>query len=311
MDFDRYAPRFLLWVADRSEGALAPPVDCAEFRAWQQMDPTALRALVDHLSELGFLSTYEGLGGVDGGTGGTGGTGGPGDPHVRLEPAGAEQARRLRRRREDETERARYAQDAVLEWLRVHRGRPPYPLSGFYDSPQVFFLGTALTLDEVEEAAGYLAGVGLVERSGEGAGISLTDDGRDFVWSGARLDEYVREWRAREHAPSQTVVQVTYSVQMGPAELGLLVQRLAPDLELDGDSLAELMRLSGELAHQGPDGPDVIRTGGDGNGTPLPVRTRGGVLGRVRELVSSASGGAVKTLLEDVVAQAVARGLGL
>ncbi|GAA2076675.1 hypothetical protein GCM10009801_32340 [Streptomyces albiaxialis] len=303
MDFDRYAPRFLLWVADRSEGVPASPVDCAEFRTWQQMDPAALRALVDHLSELGFLSTYEGLGG---------GEGGPGDPHVRLEPPGVEQARRLRRRREDETERARYAQDAVLEWLRVHRGQPPYPLSGFYDSPQVFFLGTALTLDEVEEAVGYLAGVGLVERSDEGAGITLTDDGRDFVWSGSRLDEYVREWREREHAPAQTVVQVTYSVQMGPAELGLLVQRLAPDLELDGDSLAELLRLSGELAHQGD--PGVTGPGGpvpvDPNGTPLPVRQRG-VLGRVRELVSSASGGAVKTLLEDVVAQAVTRGLGM
>ncbi|MFG3252001.1 hypothetical protein [Streptomyces sp. NPDC048172] len=304
MDFDRYAPRFLLWVADRSEGVPASPVDCAEFRAWQQMDPATLRSLVDHLSELGFLSTYEGLGAGEGGLRGPGGPGGPGDPLVRLQPPGIEQARRLRRRREDETERARYAQDAVLEWLRVHRGQPPYPLNGFYDSPQVFFLGTALTLDEVEEAVGYLAGVGLVERSGEGAGITLTDDGRDFVWSGSRLDEYVREWREREHAPAQTVVQVTYSVQMGPAELGLLVQRLAPDLELDGDSLAELLRLSGELSHQGGPGP------GDPNGTPLPVR-QPGVLGRVRELVSSASGGAVKTLLEDVVAQAVARGMGL
>ncbi|NGO67989.1 hypothetical protein [Streptomyces boncukensis] len=296
MDFDRYAPRFLLWVADRSDGvpaAPSAPVDCAEFRAWQQMEPAALQALVDHLAGLGFLSRYEGYGSGGG-------------PLVQLEPPGAEQARRMRRRREDETERARYAQDALLEWLRVHPGQPPYLLSAFFDSPQVFFLGTALTEAEVEEAAGYLAGVGLVERGVyDRARIALTDDGRDFVWSSSRLDEYVREWREREHAPAQTVVQVTYSVQMGPAELGLLVQRLAPDLELDRDSLAELLRLSGELADQ---------SRGDDPGTPdtqgRPPHS-GGVLGRVRELVGSASGGAVKSLLEDVVTQAVTRGLGM
>lgn len=308
MELERYAPRLLLWLAEHAEGRGDVPVDCADFRSWQLIQQPVLDALVDHLTGLGFIRPYEGVGGGDGCV-------------VLLEPSGAEQARRLQRRREDDTERARYAQDAVLEWLRVHRGRPPFRLVDFYDSPHVFFLGTALTQNEVEQAVTHLETVGLLERTTDLLRVELTTDGRDFVWSGSRLDEYVRHWRERRDAPSPTVVQVTYSVQLGPAELGLLVERLAPELGLDADALDELLHLSGQLAGR-PALPGDPANGGTTNGTTngttdgstggnTPDPSRPGVLTRIRDLVGSASGGAVKSMLEDVVAQVVRSSLGM
>ncbi|MBA0053883.1 hypothetical protein E0L36_24420 [Streptomyces sp. AJS327] len=313
----------MLWLWERA-GESHAPVGCAEFRAWQRIEPEVLATLIDHVVALGFVRRYAGYGGS-----------GAGGPLVLLRPEGAEQARRLARRRENDGERRQYALRAVLEWLRQRRGHTEPRLGEFFDSAQIFFLGTALSWEEVSDAVDWLSDVDLLVRTeaepgdARGPRVSLTGDGREFVWSGARLEEYLRQRRERARPVVRTHIaradkvqiagrdlhsaDVRYSVELRPAELGVLIGALAPQLELDADSLDELLRLSRQLTRYDPDaGPGdggSAAGSGSGDGDPDDGRVRG-TLRRMRELVSVASRGSAREVVDVVIGQVLSRALG-
>ncbi|WP_245600939.1 hypothetical protein [Streptomyces sulphureus] len=303
-DFDRYAPRLLLWVSENSGADSQHPVDCTEFRQRQSLDPTVLDSLVDHLAGLGFLRRYTHYGSSG--------------EEVVLEPAGVEQVGRLNHRRQDENERWRYAQDALLDWLGSRRGQPGSRIGEFHDSPQVFFLGDALSSQEVAAAVDYLVSIDLVAYGEEdalgGRQLSLTDDGREFVWGGARLDDYLRQRRERQQPVMQTVIHqankvqiagrdlyssdVTYSIELNSQQLAVLIREMAPQLHLPEGPTQELVRLSDQLALQDDSGGEEAQT------------RSGGVLQRMRQVMSSASNGAAKELLDLVMEQVMSRAMG-
>lgn len=309
---DRYGPRLLLWVWDRAEGELEHHVSCAGFGSLQSIPMSAVRLVVDHLCAEGMLDSVGGPGPATGA------------PVVTLRSAGATQARRLQARRANAAERTRHAARAVLHWIHANTHRQPLRISGFLDSPDIFFLGDALSRSEVARALTYLAAEELITCEGPpfhhdvGSHVALTSQGVAAVLTGAPdIGVYVaqqREFRRptqHTHIEAGTIEHLTqgdsdHSVHttiemhtaLPPAGLARLIAELAPALDLDPESLAALMR----SAHS-------LTGGGVPDDEPPPDRQRGLMEG-IRRSLGAAPDTVGRQLLLDAVGQALSRMLG-
>lgn len=309
---DRYGPRLLLWVWDRAEGALHRHVSCAGFGALQSIPMSAVRLLVDHLCAEELIGTVDGPGAATGA------------PVVVLRAAGAERARWLQALRANAAERTRHAARAVLHWIHANTHRQPLRISGFLDSPDVFFLGDALSRSEVARALTYLADEELITCEGPpfhhdvGSHVALTSQGVAVVLAGVTdIGAYVaqqREYRRpaqHTHIEAGTIENLTQgdsdhsvhtSIEMHtalqPAGLASLITELAPALDLDPEALADLLRSANALAG-----------GGVPDDEPPPDRQRG-LMERIRGCLTSAPDTVGRQLLMDAVGQALGRMLG-
>lgn len=310
---DRYGPRLLLWVWDRAEGGLDRHVSCAGFGSLQSIPMSAVGLLVDHLCAEELIET---VGGPGPGAGAA--------PVVTLRAAGAARARRLQALRANAAERTRHAARAVLHWVHANAHRQPLRISGFLDSPDVFFLGDALSRSEVARALSYLADEDLITCEGPpfhhdvGSHVALTSQGVAVVLAGvADVGAYVarqREYRRptqHTHIEAGTIEHLTQgdsdhsvhtSIEMHtalpPGGLARLITELAPALDLDAESLASLLRSANALAG-----------GGDPDDEPPPDRQRG-LMERIRGYLASAPDTVGRQLLMDAVGQALGRMLG-
>ncbi|WP_406148414.1 hypothetical protein [Streptomyces sp. NBC_01012] len=287
-------------------------VSCAGFGSLQSIPMSAVRLLVDRLCAEELIDSV----------GGPGPT--VGAPVVMLRAAGATQARRLQALRANAAERTRHAARAILHWSHANTHRQPLRISGFLDSPDVFFLGEALSRSEVARALTYLAAEGLIICEGPpfhhdvGSHVALTSQGVEAVLAGATdLGAYVaqqREYRRptqHTHIEARTIEHLTqgdsdHSVHtaiemhtaLPPAGLARLIAELAPALDLDPESFAALQRSLDALAGGG--GPDD---------EPPPDRQRGLMEG-IRRMLGSAPDTVGRQLLLDAVGQALGRLLG-
>lgn len=309
---DRYGPRLLLWVWDRAEGGLHRHVSCAGFGSLQSIPMSVVRLLVDHLCAEELIETVGGPGPETGA------------PVVTLRVAGVERARRLQALRANAAERTRHAARAVLHWIHANTHRQPLRISGFLDSPDVFFLGDSLSRSEVARALTYLAAEDLITCEGPpfhhdvGSHVALTAQGVAVVLAGVTdVGVYVaqqREYRRptqHTHIEAGTIENITQgdsdhsvhtSIEMHtalpPAGLARLITELAPALDLGPETLAALLRSANALAGDGV--PDD---------EPPPDRQRG-LMERIRGSLASAPDTVGRQLLMDAVGQALGRMLG-
>ncbi|MBA2805931.1 hypothetical protein E0500_000200 [Streptomyces sp. KM273126] len=311
---ERYGPRLLLWIWDQAEGELDHQVSCAEFGTLQSIPMSAVRSIVDHLCAEELISS-PGEHGPDSGV-----------PVVTLQAAGAEWARRLQALRANSAERSRHAARAVLHWIHANPHRQPLRISGFLDSPDIFFLGEALSRSEVARTLTYLADEHLITCEGPpfhndvGSHVALTSQGVGAVLSGASdIGAYVAQQRERErpaqhtHIEAQTIHSLTQGdsdnsvhnsielhTALPPADLARLITELAPALHLDPESRVALLRSADSLARGGDT---------DTDGEPRPDRQRGLMEG-MRRLLGAAPDTVGRQLLLDAVGQALGRLLG-
>jgi hypothetical protein len=309
---ERYGPRLLLWVWDRAEGEPDHPVSCAEFGSLQSIPMSAVRSIVDHLCVEELISTSGGHGPATGA------------PVVTLRAAGAARARRLQALRANAAERTRHAARAVLHWIHANTHRQPLRISGFLDSPDVFFLGEALSRSEVARALTYLAAEELITCEGPpfhhdvGSHVALTSQGVAAVLSGDwDIGAYVARQHERRrptqhtHIEAETIEHITqgdsdHSVHtniemhtaLPPAGLARLIAELTPALALDPESRTALLRSA-----------DLLAGDGDPDGRPRPDRQRGLMEG-IRRLLGTAPDTVGRQLLLDAVGQALGRLLG-
>jgi hypothetical protein len=243
---------------------------------------------------------------------------------VTLQAAGAERARRLQALRANSAERGRHAARAVLHWIHANPHRQPLRISGFLDSPDVFFLGEALSRSEVARTLTYLAEEDLITCEGPpfhndvGSHVALTSQGVGAVLSGdSDIGAYVARQRERErpaqhtHIEAHTIHNLTQGdsdnsvhtsielhTALPPADLSRLIVELAPGLDLDPESRAALLRSA-----------DALARGGDTDGEPRPDRQRGLMEG-MRRLLGAAPDTVGRQFLLDAVGQALGRLLG-
>lgn len=300
-----YGPRLLLWVWDRAEGEPDVPVSCVEFGSWQSIPMSAVRSLTDHLSGQALIRSY----------------GGHADaPVVTLLAAGAERARQLQVRRADPTERGRHAVKAVLHWIYAQADRRPLRISGFLDSPGIYFLGEALSRGEVARTLSYLEEAGLITcagptfHNGVGSHVELTPLGVEAVQNSEEPDQYLARRREETQPASQTHIRagtVHYAAEGGthsnihntidvhtglsPDDLARLVGELAPALRLDAESRAALLRTAEALGRRG-----------DTDDEPERDRQRG-LMERMRRLLGGAPDTVGRQLMLDSVGQALGR----
>ncbi|WP_156721958.1 hypothetical protein [Streptomyces apocyni] len=306
--FDRYRSRLLLWVWDRVMRDPDLPVPCAEFGIWQAIPQSTVWSLVDRLSEQLLISAQGSRQHA---------------PVVTLLPAGVAEARLLQARRADPVRRGRHATSAVLRWIYASSDRQPLRIEAFFDSGEVFFLGEALSRSEVARALSYLADSRLITctgpefQGGVGSEVALTALGTDAVLSEGEvggIGEFVARQRQRAqqtHIEAATVNYAqgdfhhTVSVQtaLSPAELGSLIQQLAPVLALDDEARAALLASAAALARTGDPGGDP------GGGAPDPDRQRG-LMERVRSLLGGTPDTVGRQVALDAIGQALGRLLG-
>ncbi len=311
---ERYGPRLLLWIWDRAEGELGHQISCAEFGSLQSIPMSAVRAIVGHLSAEELISSHDGHG-TDAGA-----------PVVTLRTAGAERARRLQALRANSVQRGRHAARAVLHWIHANPHRQPLRISGFLDSPDVFFLGEPLSRSEVARALTYLAEEDLITCEGPpfhndvGSHVALTSQGVSAVLSGSSdIVAYVAQQRERRrpaqhtHIEAESIGHITQGdsdnsvhnsievhTALAPADLARLIAELAPGLNLEPESRAALLRSADALARGGDS---------DGDGNPGPDRQRGLMEG-MRRLLGAAPDTVGRQFLLDAVGQALGRLLG-
>jgi hypothetical protein len=309
---ERYGPRLLLWIWDRAEGEADRQVSCAEFGSLQSIPMSAVRSIVDHLGAEELISTPEENGLETGAL------------VVALRAAGAERARRLQALRANSVERGRHAARAILHWIHANPDRQPLRISGFLDSPDVFFLGEALSRSEVARTLTYLADEDLITCEGPpfhndvGSHVALTSLGVGAVLSGeSDIGGYVARQRESErpaqhtHIEAHTIHNLTQGdsdnrvhnnielhLALPPADLARLIQELTPGLELDPQSRAALLRSA-----------DTLARGGEPGGDARPDRQRGLMEG-IRRLLGAAPDTVGRQLLLDAVGQALGRLLG-
>ncbi|MCT2592096.1 hypothetical protein LHJ74_19680 [Streptomyces sp. N2-109] len=308
---DRYEPRFLLWLWEKTDGALGVPVSSAGFGAWQSIPDGVVWAVVDRLRGHALIRTH----------GGPRREGHSEDvPQVSFEAAGVQQAHTLQVRRADPTERARYTRKAVLDWIFAQADRGPLRIEEFFDSAGIFFLGEALARGEVARAAAYLADAGLIDCDGPrfhdrvGSYVVLTQLGVDAVLTGSDVFQYVERQRERArpsggpvfHAPVHGYVNrdltvggdLTIQQVLTPAELAELVAQFASALAPDTEQRAALLRSADALRLQGGDGSRV-----------RPDQHQG-PLERVRAALSGLPDTVGREMLLDAVGQTMGRLLG-
>lgn len=312
---ERYGPRLLLWIWDRADGELGRQISCAEFGSLQSIPMSAVRAIVGHLSAEELINSHDGQG-TD-----------TGAPVVTLRTAGAERARRLQALRANSVQRGRHAARAVLHWIHANPHRQPLRISGFLDSPDVFFLGEPLSRSEVARALAYLVDEDLITCEGPpfhndvGSHVALTSQGVSAVLSGASdIVAYAAEQRERRRPAQHTHIEaerighitqgnsdnsvhnnIEMHTALAPADLARLIAELAPGLDLDPESRAALLRSADALAHGNSDG--------DGAGEPGPDQQRG-LMDRMRRLLGGAPDTVGRQFLLDAVGQALGRLLG-
>ncbi|MBB1243130.1 hypothetical protein GL263_06045 [Streptomyces durbertensis] len=320
---ERYGPRLLLWIWDRAEGEPGRQVSCAEFGSSQSIPVSAVRAVVEHLGAEELIDFRSGPG-TDAGA-----------PVVTLRAAGAERARRLQALRANSVQRGRHATRAVLHWIHANPHRQPLRISGFLDSPDVFFLGEPLSRSEVARALTYLAEEELITCEGPpfhnniGSHVALTSQGVSAVLSGSSdIVAYVAQQRERRrpaqhtHIEAGTIGHITQgdsehhvrnSVEvhtaLTPAELARLIEELAPGLHLAPEARAALLRSAAALARGGNGGGGDDGNGDDGDDGPGPDRQRG-LMESMRRLLGGAPDTVGRQLLLDAVGQALGRLLG-
>lgn len=239
---DHYIPRFLLWLwAAQSEARAGGPVSCAEFGYRQAVPDSLVHAVVDGLRRQRMIRVH---GDVTGG-----------DRLVSLEPAGAEQVRRLRELRANDAERYRYARRALLAWILARYERSPLHIQDFFDSPEVFFLGRPLAPGEVAQTAEYLAQQGLITCADHlfdgrvGSHVALTDLGMDAVLSEYDIDRFLERRREQERPLyAENYFGHVDVVNTGPVH-GDWVVNINKDMTAEGTGrlLAEIAQLVRQL----------------------------------------------------------------
>lgn len=323
---DRYVPRFLLWLQERTGGATGVPVRCAEFGARQSVPGGVVHAVVERLRAHAMIRVHSGPGAEE--------------PVVSFEPAGADQARWLQARRADPAERGRHARKALLAWIFAQSDRRPLRIEEFFDSGEIFFLGESLTRGEVARTAAYLSDTELITCEGPPfhgrirSHVSLTPLGVDAVLTGADVGRYVEEHREQArpttgpvfHGPVHGYANrdltvrgdVTVQPALTPAELADLLRQFAPVLAVDEASRTALAEAAdaldaeddaeaGSLTEDGDDDGDD--DGEDGDADPRPGR-RQGVLERVRTVLHASPDTIGRQVVLDAVGQAMGRLLG-
>ncbi|WP_208877704.1 Rrf2 family transcriptional regulator [Streptomyces armeniacus] len=300
---DRYEPRFLLWLWQRTDGELDLPVPSDSFAARQNIPESTVRAVADRLRGHGLIRTHEG----------------PGEartdlaPAVSLRAAGADHARWLQARRADPAERGRFARTALLGWIFAQSDRRPLRIEEFFDSGEIFFLGEALSGGEVARTAAYLAEAELIACEGPlfqgrvGSHVSLTQLGVDCVLTGADVGRYVAQWRQSARPVSNTYVDTVVGTVHGDVtvqplstvELADLVEQFAPALVQDEESLAALLRSA-----------DALREGDDPHGGAPDRHHQQGLLERIRSAVGGSPDSVGRQVVLDAVGQAMQRLMG-
>ena len=226
--------------------------------------------------------------------------------------------------RANSVQRGRHAARAVLHWIHANPHRQPLRISGFLDSPDVFFLGEPLSRSEVARALTYLAEEDLITCEGPpfhndvGSHVALTSQGVSAVLSGSSdIVAYVAQQRERRrpaqhtHIEAESIGHITQGdsdnsvhnevhTALAPADLARLIAELAPGLNLEPESRAALLRSADALARGGDS---------DGDGNPGPDRQRGLMEG-MRRLLGAAPDTVGRQFLLDAVGQALGRLLG-
>lgn len=232
---DHYLPRFLLWLWNRSGDRPGEPVSSSDFGYHHIVPSGQLRAVVDVLRRQRMVRVHDDMAG-------------DGDPVVSLEPAGADQVRRLRRLRADDVERHRYARRALLAWILARADQSPLHLEDFFDSPEVFFLGEALAKGEVAATAEALVNQGLITCEGHlfddrvGSHVALTALGMDAVLSEYDIDRFLERRREQERPVTQYVFERVGFVNTGSMH-GHQVVNVHQDMSTEDSS-----QLVGEIA---------------------------------------------------------------
>ena len=308
MNINRYRPRLLLWIWDEADRELDRWTPCSEFGSQQSIPPSAVWSLVDHLHADGLIRIR---GERDGA------------PQVALLSTGADEARWLQAQRASPIARGQYANKAVLHWIHGHADRRPLRISGFLDSPEMFFLGEALTRGEVARALSYLSDSRLITCEGPafhndvGSYVALTSLGVDAVHSELWIDEFMAQVRRQEAAGRQTNIQagsvvytergdvyagttnsVVIHAAYSPSDLARAIRELAPALALDPQLREELLATARELEEQGDTSDEQGRD------------EQRGRMERMRGLLGTAADTIGRQLLLDAIGQTLGRLLG-
>jgi hypothetical protein len=308
MEIEIYAPILLLWLDEQAQQNPSRFADVTVFAAEQNIEPSFAGRLITVLEGNGLAETAGGMSGVD-------------TPATSITDLGKAEAQRYRERRKDRVERTHYARDSLLSWLfNKNADQLAIPVSEFVTTPQSFFLGDQLSVDEVVAATRYLAEQRLIKPETTGGDVTrhpvaLTADGIDCAMS----ESSVRNYSSRSNstggdtifhiqtntgniaANSQGFTQnATSSSGVDTSALeafATLVRQLAPSLSPRPDEQRELLdqveELEGAVASEQPD-RGRLRTLGNG---VLTVLRRLAYSPEVQRLALEAGEGALRQSL--------------
>lgn len=228
-----YGSRMLRWALAQGGGDITAPLSTDEWMASERVPFEVADAVVSHLQAGRFVEAM-----VTQANGHS--------PILRFTPHGLQEARHQEREVQDLSARIVFAEDALLRWV-FNSDQPnrPKDLQDFLSSPNSFFHGDQLSVDEILAAQRYL-----VQRElcgGTIDGIYLKADGRDCVLSGKTVRQYMDQrngvsWTINNTNSPGSVIGAQEHVQqtnhfngVDLADVATLVERLrtlTPDLDL-------------------------------------------------------------------------------
>jgi hypothetical protein len=230
-DIDTIRYKALEWIYLKAEGSQAEVVTLGDFMTEEGVDLGAALGLVRELAHLGLVNDVSGMG----------------NPSAFLTPAGAQEIQGRMKRRNDPALRRAAARNGLLRWLykqdanRVHM---PFP-NKVLDAEESLFEGERLTADEIDQAAEFLAGRGLIKGPGSlGARgplrVEITPEGQDCVeYNGGDVADYLRERRTGAASISTHIGTINSSGALAVGSTGVS-QRVT--MGTDPAALAEFAR---------------------------------------------------------------------
>ncbi|MFI6530227.1 hypothetical protein [Streptomyces uncialis] len=146
-----YEP-LLEWVYEQADGSLNEQVNLVPFAMEHNLARGAEYDLLQYAVDKRGLKAWSGLSHVA----------------ASLTTTGLEQVERRRERRNSPVQRSKATRQALLRWLWTmdHEGRHLPGVGSFIDTPEAQFEGSPLTADEIDRAAAYLLGKGLIDGIG-------------------------------------------------------------------------------------------------------------------------------------------------
>ncbi|MEU8186739.1 hypothetical protein [Micromonospora carbonacea] len=262
-DIESLRYKALEWIYAKAGGSQDEVVTLGDFMAEEGISLGATLGLVRELASLGLVNDASGMA----------------NPSAFLTPTGAQEVQGRMKRRGDPVLRRAAARNGLLRWFYKQDVNGIHmPVTGkVLDAEESLFEGERLTADEIDQAAEFLAGRGLIKGAGSFGSrgpvrAKITPEGQDCVeHNGGDVSDYLRERRTGAASISTHIgtinssgalavgsTEVSQNVTMGtdPAALAEFARTLMAELRelpLPADTAEEARSALQEVAEAGED----------------------------------------------------------